>query len=431
MVNKLIIRGGTPLHGEVAVSGAKNSATKLLIASLLTNEPVVLYNVPDIGDVDITMEICQQIGSQVELKNHELHIHTPTIKHTQVKQQTRKNRISVLALGPLLHRTHEAELPIVGGDQIGARPVNYHIAALRQMGVTIEEATGGYQAHAKTIHGTEIELPYPSVGATENIILTAVLAKGRTLIRNAATEPEIMDLVMMLQRMGAIIEFRAGRVIMVDGVKRLHGTAYTIMPDRLEAASYAAAALATNGKILVRQARQADLVTFLNTVRRMRADYHISSDGITFRRDGELRSIVVTTDVWPGFASDWQQPLAVTLTQAHGKSIIHETVYGNRFGYTKTLDHMGANITLFDARTKGLAKEFRDSHYDQSAAIAGPTPLHGTNIVIPDIRAGMAHVIAALTAQGTSTVTGVEHLLRGYDDPLSKLKAVDAEFKTE
>ena len=431
MVSRLIIEGGRPLSGEVAAAGAKNSATKLMVASLLTEEPVVLYNLPLIGDVDITRQICEEIGAQLDISDHTLTIHTPRVNRTKVREQTRRNRLSVLALGPLLHRAGTAELPVVGGDKLGARPVDYHINALRQMGVQIEETANGYLAKTTGLKGAKINLPYPSVGATENILLAAVLASGRTTISNAAIEPEVVEMVMMLQRMGAIIEFRANRAIVIDGVKRLHGTSYTIMPDRLEVASWGLLALATNGRIAVDNCRQTHLVTFLNTVRRLGADYHIAGDTITFKRSGQtLRPIEIVTDVWPGFSSDWQQPLGVVLTQAAGRSVIHETVYSNRFEYTKTLTKMGAKIELFDARKSGLGEQFDDTHYSQSAQILGPTPLHAAEIDIPDIRAGMAQVIAALSAKGSSAVNGVEHLLRGYEEPLAKLKAVGAIFRT-
>lgn len=432
MVKKLVITGGKPLNGEVTISGAKNAVTKMMIASILTEEPVVLYNAPHIGDVEITSEICRQIGTKLDLNNHVMNLETPIIEKTKVKELTSKNRISVLALGPLLHRSGEAELPIVSGDKIGARPVNYHLEALRQMGAEIKETKDGYSARARSLRGTQVELPYPSVGATENILLAAVLAKGRTVIGNAATEPEVIDLIMLLQRMGAIIEFRANRQLIIDGVSRLHGASYYVMPDRLEAASYGVLALATSGKIYVRNALQTDLVTFLNTVRRLGGDYLIDNEGISFSRGGEpLKSVVVKTDVWPSFSSDWQQPLAVLLTQCAGKSIIHETVYENRFEYIKDLNRMGARISVFDARkTLGLGKEFEGTHYNQSAAIIGPTPLHATELNIPDIRAGMAHVIAALTAKGESSLNGIEHLIRGYDEVLDKLRSVGARFTT-
>lgn len=429
MIRKLIIEGGKPLNGEIVAAGAKNSVTKLMVASLLSDQPITLYNAPKIGDVDITAEICQQVGAQISREDHTLNLHTPAITNSKVKEQTSSNRLSVLAIAPLLHRSGEAELPVVGGDKIGARPVDYHIQALRQMGATITETPSGYKATAPKLHGTKVKLPYPSVGATENIILAGVLAEGRTTIEGAATEPEVIELVMFLQRMGAIIEFGANRTIYIDGVKRLKGASYYVMPDRLEVASYGVLALASGGKIRVRNCRQTHLVTFLNTVRRLGADYEIEGDGITFNRSGQLGHIEVKTDVWPGFSSDWQQPLAVLLTQARGRSVIHETVYENRFEYTKTLTRMGADIELFDARKKGL--KFAATHYNQSAAITGPTPLAGTEIDIPDIRAGMAQIIAALIATGSSTITGIEHLLRGYEEPLAKLEAVGANFKTE
>ncbi len=433
MPDKLIITGGQPLSGEITAAGSKNSATKLMIASLLTDEPVNLRNVPKIGDVDITEEIMGQIGTLVTTRGHAKQLVTSTIAHTKVRAQTDMNRLSVLTISPLLHRAGEAELPLAGGDRIGTRPVNYHIEALAQMGAVIEQTPAGYRARAKRLHGVEVKLPYPSVGATENILLAAVLATGKTIVRNAAIEPEVTELVMLLQRMGAIIEFGANRRIYIEGVKRLHGASYTVMPDRLEVASYGVLALATSGRITIRGCRQTHLVTFLNTVRRMGGRYEIKGNAITFSRAGkDLRAVEITTDVWPGFSSDWQQPLAVALTQARGRSLIHETVYENRFEYAKALNRMGADITIFDARTAEPATimEFAGTHYNQSAAITGPTRLSGTVIDIPDIRAGMAYVIAALTATGSSTLTGLNHLKRGYERPLSKLKAVGARLTT-
>lgn len=428
MAQTLYITGGRPLHGEVTVSGAKNAVTKMMIAGLLTDEPVVFSNVPQIGDVDITTEICEATGAKVERNGDTLRIHAKTITDTSVKRLTSKNRISILALAPLLHRAKEAELPVVEGDKIGPRPVDYHIQALEEMGALITESENGYKASCEQLKGASITLPYPSVGATENIILAAVLASGRTMISNAATEPEILDLIKLLQRMGAIIEFRANRVIVIDGVKKLHGASYRVMPDRLEAASFAALAVATDGEITVKNAVQDDLSTFLNTLRRIGADYQVDDEGITFKRSGKLQAAELETDTWPGFATDWQQPLVVVLTQAEGLSVVHETVYENRFGYTETLRDMGANIQIFTKCLGELNCRFKGQSHKHSAVIQGPSSLQATTIEIPDIRAGMAHVVAALIAEGTSTLTGVEHLLRGYDKFLQKLESVGAEF---
>ena len=427
----LHITGGTPLSGRISVSGAKNAATKMMVASLLTEEPVKLKNVPKIGDVEITSGIVKVVGGNVTHQDHTIELHTPKIENTSVKQLSRKNRISILAISPLLHRVGRAAVPVLDGDKIGPRPVDFHIQSLEQMGARISEDASGFHAEATKLKGTTISLPYPSVGATENIILAATLAEGRTSIYNAATEPEILDLIKLLQRMGAIIEFRANRVIIIDGVERLHGAEYTIMPDRLEAASYAVAAIATDGEVTIDNARQDHLSTFLNTIRRIGGDYEVHDDGISFRRHTNgLKGAEIETETWPGFSTDWQQPLTVLLTQAEGLSVIHETVYEDRFGYTKSLNSMGANIALFTKCLGEIECRFKGQTHKHSAIVQGRTPLHATNVEIPDIRAGMAHVVAALIAEGESKLTGVEHLLRGYDQLLEKLEAIGAEFKT-
>lgn len=432
MTQQLKITGGRPLNGEIGVSGAKNAVTKMMVAALLTDEPITLHNVPAIGDVDVTREILEAVGAQIEHTDNTLRIHTPEIANTSVKQLSRKNRISVLALSPLLHRTQNAEIPVLDGDRIGPRPINYHVQSLEQMGAVITSDDMGLYAQTSGLHGTSIRLPYPSVGATENILLAATLAQGRTRIENAATEPEILDLIKLLQQMGAIIEFRANRVILIDGVEKLYGTSYTVMPDRLEAASYAAAAIATNGEITVENAKQDDLSTFLNTIRRIGGEYEVRNNGIIFRRGANgLSGIELETETWPGFSTDWQQPLMVILTQAQGISVVHETVYEDRFGYTASLNHMGANIALFTKCLGELECRFKGLAHKHSAIIQGPSALTATDITIPDIRAGMAHVIAAMVAEGTSTLNGVDHLLRGYDALLDKLTAVGADFTHE
>lgn len=431
MSKLLKIRGGRPLHGEVRVAGAKNAASKMMIASLLTAEEVVLDNCPDIEEISITTEICAAVGAHVMRDGQRVSLTTPKVTSTKVAKLSRTNRISILALGPLLHRLGEAEVPRVGGDAIGPRPVNYHIDALEQMGAHVEELEHGYKATLgpRGLHGTLICLPYPSVGATETIILAAVLAKGRTRIENAAIEPEVVDVVKMLQQMGAIIEFGANRTITVDGVERLRGVHYNIMPDRMEAASWANAAIATGGEITVKGARQADLGTFLNTIRRMGADFEVDDHGITFRRGRNgLVGIELETDTYPGFMTDWQQPTVVSLTQAKGISVVHESVYEDRFGYTEDLRRMGADIGVFSKCLGELPCRWRNRSLRHSAVIKGPTPLTAAAIEIPDIRAGMAQVIAALVAEGESQLTGVHHLERGYERLWDKLRALGADF---
>ncbi|MDP1718857.1 MAG: UDP-N-acetylglucosamine 1-carboxyvinyltransferase, partial [bacterium] len=346
---KFIIKGGNKLAGEIKLAGAKNAATKMMVASILTAEPCVLENFPDIGDAKITEELCRFVGSKIERQGGNLEIHTPTIVSSKVVSLSRRNRIPILALGPLLARTGEAEVPILGGDKIGPRPVDIHFDALTAMGAKIEVFPDRYVAEAKDgLRGAKIEFRYPSVGATENTILAAVLAKGRTEIHNAALEPEIMDLIKFLQKMGAIIELGDSRDIYIDGVKSLRGTRHRILPDRNEAVSFACLAIATGGKILVKEAQQENLITFLSAIRRIGGEYRVMEEGIEFwRPEGvPLKAAQIRTNTHPGFMTDWQQPTAVLLTQAEGVSGIHETIYEDRFGYAQDLNLMGAKIKV-------------------------------------------------------------------------------------
>lgn len=425
------VTGGRPLHGEVALSGAKNAASKMMIASLLTEEPVVLRNVPKQRETAITEEIVSAVGSKVEwVDTHTVALEAKEIELGKIRELSRKNRISILALAPLLHRMGEAFVPAVSGDKIGPRPVNFHITTLEKMGARIEATPEGYKAVVDgRLKGDLIELPYPSVGATESAIFAGVLAEGRTVIRNAATESEIQGLIMMLQNMGAIIQMNAGRSIEIIGVERLTGCEATVMPDRMEAASYACMALGTGGEIFVKHAQHEHMITFLNTVRKIGGDYEVQKDGIVFRHTGELKGIELETDTHPGFMTDWQQPLVVVLTQAKGTSIVHETVFEERFGYTEALKKMGADITLFSNCLGELPCRFNGKNYKHSAVITGPSALHAETVEVPDIRAGLAFVIAALVAEGTSVLTGIGHLDRGYERLQEKLMGVGAKIE--
>jgi len=423
----LKIEGPQRVEGEVVISGAKNAASKMMVASLLTEEPVILHNFPRIDEIDIVRELVERMGAKVQIRDHTLVLETPEIVTDEVVGLSRANRISVLALPALLHRKGKAVLPIVGGDRIGPRPVNYHLDALRAMGAEIDESGDKFIAMAPNgLSGTHVKLPYPSVGATENILLAGVLAKGRTVIENAALEPEILDLVMMLQNMGAIIELGTGRVISIDGVDRLRGASHEILPDRMEAASYACMALATGGRIFCRNARQGDMITFLNSVRRIGADYEVMGNGIVFFRKGPMRGIDLETDTHPGFMTDWQQPFTLVLTQCEGTSVVHETVYEDRFGYTRELNRLGAQITVFDKCLGELPCRFRTKRHPHSVIVQGPTPLKSIpgTLDIFDIRAGITLVIAALCCEGTTLLKGLEHLDRGYENLLGKLQGL-------
>lgn len=426
---QFIIEGGYSLKGKIRLSGTKNAATKMMVASLLTDEEVVLENCPDLGDVQITAELCQTVGSKIKREGNTLKIHTPKITNHRVKELSRKNRIPILALPPLLHRFGRGEVPIVGGCKIGPRPVDFHINSLQKMGAEIGETKSNYKAKVDKLKGTNIELSYPSVGATENIILAGVLAEGKTIISNAAVEPEIVDLIKMLQKMGAIIEAGTDRKIYIEGVEKLHGATHYILPDRNEAVSFAVMAVATNGDIFIEEAPQENLITFLNTIRRIGGGFEVEKNGIRFFRKGQLKPVEIETDTHPGFMTDWQQPTVVLLTQANGTSVIHETVYEDRFGYTKELKKMGADITVF---TKCLGEKlcrFNERSHPHSAVIKGPTPFKGAEMEIDNLRAGCAHIVAALIAKGESKIRGIEHLDRGYENFEKKLLSLGAKVK--
>lgn len=429
MASTLRITGGRALSGEVTVAGAKNAASKMIIATLLTPNEITLHNIPLNQESDIACELVHMLGGVSKLTDHTLVMRVAEISSTSAMRLSRKNRLAILALAPLLHRTGEAFVPTLDGDRIGPRPVNFHLDALEKMGAVIEADADGYRASApKGLKGAIITLPYPSVGATETILFAGVLAKGRTVLKNAAIEPEIIDLVMMLQKMGAIIELRAGREIVITGVTALHGCVHRVLPDRLEVASFAALALGTRGNILVRGAKHRDMITFLNAVRQIGGDYEVTPEGIRFMGAAAYKGIQLETDTAPGFSTDWQQPFCVLLTQAEGTSVIHETVYEERFAYATVLRSMGADITLFENCLGEITCRFKDHSYKHSAVIKGPTPLTATDMVIPDIRAGLAYILAALIAEGTSTLTGVEHLERGYEDLYGKLQCIGADI---
>ena len=294
----------------------------------------------------------------------------------------------------------------------------------------MEKRPGGISISApKGLKGAKLELPYPSVGATEQVLLTAVRAEGITELSGAAVEPEILDLIAVLQKMGAIITVQTDRVIRIEGVPELTGYNHRALPDRNEAASWASAALVTKGDIYVEGANQQDLTAFLNIYRKIGGAFDVDDDGIRFYHPGgKLNPLVLETDVHPGFMTDWQQPVVVALSQADGVSIVHETVYENRFGFTDALIRMGANIQVHRECLGSIPCRFGQRNFLHSAVISGPVKLKGAEIDIPDLRGGFSHLIAALAAEGTSRVTGVELINRGYEHFLDKLEGLGADF---
>ncbi|GGF44724.1 UDP-N-acetylglucosamine 1-carboxyvinyltransferase [Microbacterium sorbitolivorans] len=431
----LEIRGGRPLRGQVDVKGAKNLATKAMVASLLGETPSTLRDVPEIRDVEVVRSLLEVHGVRVtEGEEPGSLVLDPTAAKSagfeEIDAHAGSSRIPILFCGPLLHLLGQAFIPDLGGCRIGDRPIDFHLDALRKFGAIVDKQPNGIRLSApEGLHGASIELPYPSVGATEQVLLTAVRAKGVTELKNAAIEPEIMDLIGVLQKMGAIISYEPNRVIFIEGVAELKGYDHRSLFDRNEAASWACAALATDGEIFVKGARQYEMLTFLNVYRKTGGAFDITDEGITFRRSKTpLNPVMVETDVHPGFMTDWQQPLIVALTQAEGVSIVHETVYENRLGFTSALNQMGADIVVHPEGLEGAYRRVPRRPLEQAAVITGPTPLEGADIVVPDLRGGYAYVIAALAAKGTSRVSNVGIIRRGYEKFFDKLTALGADF---
>lgn len=435
-IQSLVIKGGKPLNGEVEVRGAKNSISKCMVASLLSDQPSILKNVSDIEDVEIVSKMIEAFGGEVEYQNKsKLKINPKNLHQVSLKDVSKfagRSRIPILFAGPLLHRLGEAQLPTLGGCNIGSRPIDFHLDVLRQTGATVKEEGDFLKIKTQKLVGSKIHLDYPSVGTTEQVILSATLADGVTQLTNAAVEPEIMDLIAVLQKMGAIISVDTDRTINITGVKKLRGFEHSVVTDRIEVASWAAVAAATNGKILVKNARQQDMFTFLNKFRQMGGEFDITEQGITFyRANGELQPLSLETDVFPGFSTDYQQPLVVALTQAKGVSIIHETVYENRFGYVDALIQMGAQIQLHRECLGTVSCRFGQKNHLHSAVIVGPTKLKGTKVVVPDLRGGFSYIVAALSAEGQSTLENILVINRGYENFIEKLKNLGADISTK
>jgi len=415
-MQKFVITGGVPLNGEVRIAGAKNAVLKMMAAAVLTDETVSLSNVPRISDVKIMREVMADIGFDVQRTDGDgMQITATEATWPFVPlEAARKMRASFILLGPMLARFGRVILPNPGGDRIGRRPVDLHVAALEQMGAEIAYRNGYYYAAAPAggLRGAHITFPTVTVMGTENAILAATLAKGRSTIDNAALEPEIDDLVAMLRAMGARIERTDERRIEIEGVDRLGGAEHRVLGDRLEAETFAIAAAVTGGTVTLRGIAPAHLRSFLDVGERIGLSFETDADAIRILPSaGSFRATDVETAPYPGFATDYQAPLSVLLTQADGTSTIHETIFEDRFDHARELVRMGADMQLLDERT---------------ARITGPTALHGAEVVIADLRAGATLILAALVAEGTSVIDGIEHVDRGYEQIEAKLVALGA-----
>jgi UDP-N-acetylglucosamine 1-carboxyvinyltransferase len=413
------------------VRGSKNAVTKHMVAALLGDRPSTITNVPEVGDVQITADILRAVGADVVLDGETVTVcpARPGSVNPEVPLSfSGLNRIPVLLLGPLLHLTGEAFVPRVGGDRIGRRPVDFHVDTLRAFGAEVTVTDDGIMARSGRLRGAIIDLPYPSVGATESALLCGALAEGKTVIRNAATEPEVLELALLMQRMGARIELSPDRRMRIEGVPLLTGATSRLQGDRNEAFSYLVAGLITGGTVRVVGCAQDRLVTAITTLLRMGARVDVDDQGMTASAPDGLRAAAVQTDVHPGFMTDWQTPLMVLFTQAHGMSVLHETVYEDRFVYVPALQALGGEIELFSTCLGGPACRFHDSSSLHSAVVRGGSKLQGADVEVPDVRAGFSSVIAAAAAAGSSVLRGVHHLERGYHRPAEQLQSLGLEL---
>jgi UDP-N-acetylglucosamine 1-carboxyvinyltransferase len=412
----LEVEGGRALRGEIVVGGAKNAALPILAATLLTGEDCVLTNVPDLSDIRTMVELIRSLGAIIEFDpgRHRIEVRASSITSTSAAPElVAKMRASFLVAGPLLGRFGEMSASTPGGCQLGARPVDVDVRGFRKMGAEIEASERTISAKTVGLRGARIYMDYPSHTGTENLLMAAVLADGKTTIVNASCEPEIIALGGMLNRMGARISGLGSPIVVVEGVDRLHGVAETILPDRLEAGCYAIGAVITGGEVQLRRVREADMLPLSEKLREAGAEVWQHDDNMLVRSTGTLHGVEVQTLPFPGFPTDLQAPFAVLMTQADGTSRIHERVFEDRLRYTDQLVAMGARIHV---------EKYAQDRYGTRAEITGPTRLLGTHVRALDIRAGAGMVLAGLVADGRTAISDVHHIDRGYEGLVRKLR---------
>jgi UDP-N-acetylglucosamine 1-carboxyvinyltransferase len=411
-MDRMTIHGGVPLRGTVALSGSKNAALPILMASLLTAEPVTIRNVPRLRDVRTAVDLLGRLGVKTRWTGeHELELEAREVTSDEAPYDLVKTmRASFVVLGPLLARSGRARVSTPGGCAIGARPVNLHIAGIRSLGARIQLRNGYVEAHAKHLTGARVWLDSPSVGATENIMMAAVLAEGMTFIENAAREPEVQDLAAMLTAMGARITGVGTHVLEIEGVARLHGADHSVIPDRIEAGSLMIAAAITGGDVVVRGAPLEHLEAVIAKLKEVGATVEPVAHGLRVARGATLRPVELRTLPYPGFPTDLQAQMMALLTQAAGTSVITETIFENRFMHALELMRMGADLVM-----KGA-----------TAVVRGPTALCGAPVMATDLRASMGLILAGLAAENSTELSRVYHLDRGYEALDAKLRALGA-----
>jgi len=411
-VAQLLIEGGSRLVGQVRISGSKNAVLPILAASLLSEDECRLTNVPEIEDVHTMRQLLQSLGVEVtHPQPGQLRISAARLASAEVPPaMARRMRASFLLMGPLLARTGEARVAKPGGDDIGMRRVEQHIVGLRLMGAEVDVQDGDYVAHARRLHGATIHLDMPTVTGTENLMMAAVTADGVTTIHNAAREPHVVDLARFLAGMGAQVRGAGTDVIQVEGVKELRGARHQVIPDNIEAGTYAIAVAATRGEAMLEDVDVSHLRALILKLRAAGAHVEEQGRGLLVEASQPLQAVDVTTWTHPGFPTDLQAPYLSLMTQAEGHCVVSEALFENRFQHVAELNKLGADI-----RVEG-----------RSALIHGPTALHAARVRIPDIRAGAALVVAGLCAKGTTALDNVYHLDRGYEDIEAKFQRLGA-----
>ena len=405
--------GGKQLKGTITVSGAKNAILPIIAASLLSSEPVLLEEAPDLLDVNVMGQVIESLGVKVEREGSQLRIHANNINNIEAPHElVSQMRASIVIMGALLARKGHVRISHPGGCAIGSRPINWHLKGLEALGAEVRMDHGFLDVSTKGLKGTRIYLDFPSVGATENIMMAASLAVGTTILQNAAQEPEIVDLANFLNEMGGKVRGAGTSVIHIEGVKEMHGTSHSIIPDRIEAGSYLLMAAAAGGNVLVRNVITAHLKPVLAKMEEAGIDFTEEEEGIRVIGDGVYQAVDLKTQVHPGFSTDLQALFLALLCKARGSAILTETVFENRFMHVDELKRMGAEIKI----------------EGRSALIRGVTRLTGAPVKATDLRAGAALILAAITAEGTTEITGVHHIDRGYEQIVEKLTSLGAQI---
>ena len=415
-MKQIVINGNKELKGEIKISGAKNGVVALIPAAILSDEGATLYNVPNISDTKSLIDILEVLNCKQEYKDEKLTIDTKNMKNIIIQEDlAKKLRASYYFMGALLAKYNYAEIYFPGGCNIGTRPINFHINGFKKLGAEVEIDGNKYIFKAKKLKGAPIYLDFASVGATINLLLAAVKAEGITTISNAAKEPEIVNVASFLNSMGAKITGAGTSEIKIEGVKHLKRGVIDVIPDRIESGTYIIAGALMGRNLKVSGIIEEHVEALLSKLKEMGVEIKKEKNSLIVSKPKSYKPINVKTLVFPGFPTDLAQPITVLLTQANGMSILEETIYENRMGHVKYLQKMGANITV----------------NDRTAIIIGPTKLKGEDVEATDLRAGATLVLAGLTAKGTTRISEISHILRGYENIIEKLQNVGADIRIE